>query len=256
MVKEYLLSHPEKVGPTQASAHLLQLAYAGEDCLEWNLFTKLDPKTIKAALTSDALKGATGISLTALQNSEPAELLAALSSLDRLHTLQVLDRPDREDEGASNRLFEALAESDYPLALKKLTLTGLYANGIRQNIWRPYRDQPKTLEAFPVVQLLVSHEGKDSGFVASSELQLESFYLGDAPLTPTRFINRLFPISRIPGAVFAQLQRNWPPVCTLLLVRTFSPWRRQIFRDCSTPDRDIYHRKGIVPLQCLQRRTV
>ncbi|KAI8664527.1 hypothetical protein NCS55_00961800 [Fusarium keratoplasticum] len=155
MVKEYLLSHPEKVGPTQASAHLLQLAYAGEDCLEWNLFTKLDPKTIKAALTSDALKGATGISLTALQNSEPAELLAALSSLDRLHTLQVLDRPDREDEGASNRLFEALAKSDYPLALKKLTLTGLYANGIRQNIWRPYRDQPKTLEAFPVVQLLV-----------------------------------------------------------------------------------------------------
>ncbi|WAO92210.1 hypothetical protein NCS54_00970600 [Fusarium falciforme] len=192
MVKEYLICHPEKVGPTQASAHLLQLAYAGEECLEWNLFTKLDPKTIKAALTSDALKGATGISLTALQNSEPAELLAALSSLDRLHTLQALDRPDREDEGASNRLFDALAESDHHLALKKLTLTGLYANGIRQNIWRPYRDHPKTLPAFPVVQLLVSHEGKDSGFVASSELQLESFYLGDAPLPPTRFINGLF----------------------------------------------------------------
>lgn len=192
MVKEYLVSHPEKVGPTQASAHLLQLAYAGEDCLEWNLFTKLDPKTITAALTSDALKGATGISLTALQNSEPAELLAALSSLDRLNTLQVLDRPDREDEGASIRLFEALAESDHPPALKKLTLTGLYANGLRQKIWRPYRDHPKTLPAFPVVQLLVSHEGKDSGYAASSESQLESFYFGDAPLTSTRFINGLF----------------------------------------------------------------
>ncbi|KAJ4182059.1 hypothetical protein NW767_013952 [Fusarium falciforme] len=60
------------------------------------------------------------------------------------------------------------------------------------NIWRPYRDHPKTLPTFLVVQLLVSHEGKDSGFVASSELQLESFYLGDAPLTLTRFINGLF----------------------------------------------------------------
>ncbi|KAL2679246.1 hypothetical protein Neosp_010013 [[Neocosmospora] mangrovei] len=192
MVKEYLLCHPEKVGPTHASAHLLQLAYAGEDCLKWNLFTELDPKTIQVALASDALKGATGISLTASSNHEPAELLKALASLDRLHTLQVLDRPDREDEDASNRLFDALAESDPPLALKKLTLTGLYANGIRQNIWRPYRDHPKVVPAFPVVQLLVSHEGKDSGFVASSELQLESFYLGDAPLTPTRFINGLF----------------------------------------------------------------
>ncbi|RMJ13810.1 hypothetical protein CDV36_006527 [Fusarium kuroshium] len=192
MVKEYLLCHPEQVGSTQASAYLLQLAYASEDCLEWNLFTELDPKTIKVALTSDALKSATGISLTASPKSEPAELLEALSSLDRLHTLQVLDRPDRKDETASTRLFEALAESDHPLPLKKLTLTGLYANGIRQNIWRCYRDHPKPLKAFPVVHLLVSHEGQDSAFVASSELQLESFYFGDAPLTPTRFVNGLF----------------------------------------------------------------
>ncbi|RSL58863.1 hypothetical protein CEP54_007598 [Fusarium duplospermum] len=192
MVKEYLLCHPEKVGPTQASAYLLQLAYANEDCLEWHAFTELDPKTIKVALKSDALKSAIGISLTASPNVEPTELLEALSSLDRLHTLQVLDRPDRKDETTSIRLFEALAESDNPLLLKKLTLTGLYANGIRQNIWRCYRDHPKPLKAFPVVHLLVSHEGKDSDFVASSELQLESFYLGDAPLTPTRFVNGLF----------------------------------------------------------------
>ncbi|KAJ4319809.1 hypothetical protein N0V84_006190 [Fusarium piperis] len=192
MVKDHLLCFPEKVGPTQASAYLLQLAYAGKDCLEWNLFTELDPKTIKAALKSDALKDATTISLTALHDTEPSELLEALSSLNRLHTLQILDRPDREDEGVSNRLFEALAESDHPLALRKLTLTGLYANGIRQNIWRCYRDHPKPLDAFPVVQLLVSHEEKGSGFATSSESQLESFYLGDTPLTPTRFINGLF----------------------------------------------------------------
>lgn len=192
MVKGYLLCHPNKVGPAQASAYLLQLAYAGNDCLEWNVFTELDPKTIKAALASNALKDATGISLPALHNTDPSELLVALSPLSRLHTLQVLDRPDREDEAASNRLFEALAESDHSLNLKKLTLTGLYANGIRRNIWRCCRDHPKTLEAFPVVQLLVSHEGEDSGFVTSSELQLESFYLGDSPLAPTRFINGLF----------------------------------------------------------------
>ncbi|KAM0421383.1 hypothetical protein ACHAPT_010918 [Fusarium lateritium] len=192
MVKDYLLCHAELVGPAQTSAYLLQLAYAGEDCLEWNLFTELDPKTIKAALAFDALKGATGISLTALHYGKPAELLEALSSLSHLRTLQVLDWPDRTDDNHSTQLFEALAKSKHHFALKKLTLTGLNAHGIRQDIWRRYKNRPKILEAYPVVQLLVSNGGNDSGFDNPSDPQLESFYLGDSAIIPERFITGLF----------------------------------------------------------------
>ncbi|KAK7425042.1 hypothetical protein QQZ08_008318 [Neonectria magnoliae] len=195
MLKEHLLSHPTTVGPvgaTKASAYLLQLAYAGEACLEWNVFENLTIETVNAALASDALKGVTTICLTAPRYDSLADFVKVLSSLDRLHTLQVLDRPDRKDEHMSAELFEAIAESTQPISIKKLTLSGLYANGLRQNIWRPYRLNPKTPKAYPVVQLLVAHEGKDSKSSLSSGGNMEYFYLGDAALSPVRVVIGLF----------------------------------------------------------------
>ncbi|KAK7408783.1 hypothetical protein QQX98_009027 [Neonectria punicea] len=195
MLKEHLLSHLTTVGPvgaTKASAYLLQLAYAGEACLEWNVFETLTVETINAALASDALKSVTTICLTDLRYDSLAEFVKVLSSLDCLHTLQILNRPDRKDEHMSVEIFEAIAESTQPISIKKLTLSGLYANGLRQNIWRPYRHNPKTPEAFPVVQLLVAHEGKDSTSSFSSGGKMEYFYLGDAALSPVRAVIGLF----------------------------------------------------------------
>ncbi|EEY24028.1 predicted protein [Verticillium alfalfae VaMs.102] len=192
VLREHLLCHSKQVGPAQTSSHLLQLAYAGEDLLEWNSYVNLTAEAIKVALTSDALKSATGIILTIQRHVSPAELVEALSSLDSLHALQVLDRPDRKDEQSSNQLFEALSKSTHPLAIKKLTLSGLYANGIRQNIWRPCRDNPVTLEPYPLVQLLVAHEGKDGDMLKSLGGALESFCLGDAALTPVKVATGLF----------------------------------------------------------------
>ncbi|KAG7146012.1 hypothetical protein HYQ46_005218 [Verticillium longisporum] len=149
VLREHLLCHSKQVGPAQTSSHLLQLAYAGEDLLEWNSY----------------------------------------GSSSRYN---VLDRPDRKDEQSSNQLFEALSKSTHPLAIKKLTLSGLYANGIRQNIWRPCRDNPVTLEPYPLVQLLVAHEGKDGDMLKSLGGALESFYLGDAALTPVKVATGLF----------------------------------------------------------------
>ncbi|KAH7175216.1 hypothetical protein EDB81DRAFT_705061 [Dactylonectria macrodidyma] len=185
-LKEYLLCHSEQVGPTRVSAHLLQLAYAGEGLLEWNSFTNLTPKTIKAALASDAMKSVTSIILTVPSHNPPEELVEALSSLSSLHTLQILDRPDRKDERISNQIFETFAESKQLPAINKLTLSGLYANGLRQSIWRPYRDNPKTPEAYPLVQLLVAHQGEDGEFMRSFGGPLEYFYLGDTALTPVK----------------------------------------------------------------------
>ncbi|KAM5356750.1 hypothetical protein ACJ41O_003396 [Fusarium nematophilum] len=188
-LREHLLCHTEQVGPNKASTHLLQLAYAREAFLEWHSFSDISPKTIKAALASDNMRSARGISLTASPRDSPAELVEALSSLE---TVQILDLPDRKDEQTSNQIFEAFARSTKPMAIKKLTLSGLYANGIRLNVWRPYHENLKTPLAYPLLQLLVAHEGKDSEFMKSFGGETEYFYLGDAALTPIRAATGLF----------------------------------------------------------------
>ncbi|KAF4458745.1 hypothetical protein FALBO_14511 [Fusarium albosuccineum] len=202
MLREYLQDHPEQVGcSAEASGHLLLLAYAGDAFLDWTLFPNLTIKAIKYALASDALKTITGLALTVPRSCAPNELSDAISSVDHIETLQILDRPDRKDEEASNQIFEALVESNKQKAIKKLTLTGLYANGLRLNVWRPYQPSPKTLAGCPVVQLLMAHEGNDAGFMRSSNL--EYFHLGDAALSPVKFVVGLFQYlaSRVSGSL-------------------------------------------------------
>ncbi|KPM39230.1 hypothetical protein AK830_g7357 [Neonectria ditissima] len=195
ILKEHLLSHPTTVSPvgaTKASAFLLQLAYAGETCLEWNVFENLTSKVIDAALSYDALKSVTTICLSPPLHDSPAEFVKALTPLASLHTLQILDWPVRKDERISTEIFEAIVGSSQPTSIKKLTLSGLYANGIRQKIWRPYQQNPRISEAYPVVQLLVAHEGRDNKSVLPSGGKLEYFYLGDAALSPARAILGFF----------------------------------------------------------------
>lgn len=192
MLRESLLEKPEQIGSTKASAHLLQLAYAGETFLDWSSFANLPTDTMRAVFESDGMKQATGISLTVQPHYSPQELIKTLASLESLQTCEILDQPDRENDDTSKAIYEAFVNSSQPLALKKINLSGLYTYGLRQKIWRPYREHPKLPAAFPVSQLVVAHTGVDAGEMEQHGEDLEFFYLGDAALSPVRIVNSLF----------------------------------------------------------------
>ncbi|KAJ6142529.1 hypothetical protein N7471_001982 [Penicillium samsonianum] len=105
---------PDSLGPSsEASGHILRVAYAGRTHLNWVAFRNLAPGLIAAAVASDELRGASALSLCVdkfkLEGDEGylGDLAAALAQ-STLKQLCFLQGPDRDSDDASARFCTQL----------------------------------------------------------------------------------------------------------------------------------------------------
>ena len=131
------------------------------------------------------------IALAANKEHSATELVDAVLTAKALKTLQVMEGADRKDDSLTTEIFKALAESKQEHALEKLTLSGLYSNGLRQNIWMPYEQTAQVSAAFPITQILVIQEASFNDN-AEAYTEPECFYLGDVPLSPVKAVTGVF----------------------------------------------------------------
>ena len=106
---------PDSLGPSsEASSHILRVAYAGRAHLNWVAFRNLAPGLIATAITSDELRGSSALSLCVdkfkLEGDEGglADLAAALARSTALKQLCFLQGPDRDSDVASDRFCTRL----------------------------------------------------------------------------------------------------------------------------------------------------
>ncbi|KAJ5787896.1 hypothetical protein N7457_002886 [Penicillium paradoxum] len=106
---------PDSLGPSsEASGHILRIAYAGCMHLNWVAFRYLAPGLIAAAVASDELRGASALSLCVDNfdlegcEGELGDLAAALANSTTLKQLCLLQRPDGDSDDASARFCTQL----------------------------------------------------------------------------------------------------------------------------------------------------
>ncbi|KAJ5481635.1 hypothetical protein N7475_000447 [Penicillium sp. IBT 31633x] len=106
---------PERLGPSsEASGHILRVAYAGSTHLNWVAFKNLSFAVIAAAIESEELRGASALSLCVdkfnLEEGEGdlGDLAAALAQSSALKQLCFMQEPERDSDDASARFYTQL----------------------------------------------------------------------------------------------------------------------------------------------------
>ncbi|CAG9954527.1 unnamed protein product [Clonostachys rosea f. rosea IK726] len=193
ILRKTLLSRAGQVGKTPHSPLLLGLAYTGETHLDWAAFTNLDIAGLKSAFEAGSFASVKSLNLSGtLASRSPSELPPVLSGLTCLKSLYLLDRPDRLDDDETAQAVLGLASSDLlGLALEKVIVSAVMSIAIRLKTWLPdTNDAPDTIPGFPIAQLLVYHKN-DANNDYGQVVPYEYFFLGDALLSPVRFVNGL-----------------------------------------------------------------
>ncbi|KAK7219325.1 hypothetical protein V2G26_007328 [Clonostachys chloroleuca] len=99
--------------------------------------------------------------------------------------------PDRLDDDEAAQAILGLASSDSAIALEKVVVSAVMSIAIRLKTWLPdTNDAPDVVPGFPIAQLLVYHKN-DATNVYGQVAPYEYFFLGDALLSPVRFVNAL-----------------------------------------------------------------
>lgn len=183
---------PHRLGPSQASAHLLRIAYAGSAHLNWVLFGNITYEIIAAAITSDDLQGAVALSIPG--DDLGGDLVALQNAAARLPTLKqinLLQRPDRSRDRATSSLSLQLfkASQDWWSHDRTINLTCALSSPLRGVPWLPESISPPAKE-FPVSYLCVRwlQPGQYDTLGVSAPAEDASYYLGDALIGAERFV--------------------------------------------------------------------
>ncbi|OQE37972.1 hypothetical protein PENCOP_c009G06231 [Penicillium coprophilum] len=106
---------PDSLGPfSEASSHILRVAYAGCTHLNWVAFKNLAPGVIAAAVASDELRNASALSLCVDEfklggdEGDLGDLAAVLAQSTALKQLYFLQGPERDSDDASAHFYTQL----------------------------------------------------------------------------------------------------------------------------------------------------
>ncbi|CAG9976206.1 unnamed protein product [Clonostachys byssicola] len=192
ILKKTLLGRADQVGKTPHSVLLLRLAYTGETHLDWAPFTNLDIADLRTAFEAGSFASVKSLNLSGtLASRSPSELPPVLAGLTCLKSLYLLERPDRPYDDEAPQAVLGLASSDTGLVLEKVVVSAVMSIAIRLKTWLPdTNDAPDAIPGFPIAQLLVYHKN-DAIDVYGQVAPYEYFFLGDALISPARFVNAL-----------------------------------------------------------------
>lgn len=176
---------PDSLGPSEASGHMLRIAYAGYSHLNWVAFKNITYEAIAAVVASDELRSASALSLCIDGLiGDLSVLKAAVSRSSSLKQLCFLQRPDRDSDDASARLHAQLFEPSQESWFRNKTIyaTCAFSAPLRKATWLTRATPPA--HVFPVMHIYV----RQQRVVADDLTFQDSYYLmGDALQDAERF---------------------------------------------------------------------
>jgi len=195
---ESLCAQPLEIRPSNSSVHLLRLAFAGHSHLNWVAFTNLSYEGVATALESEELRDANALSLCIDDLSgSPNALFDALSRSQTLSEACFLENPTQGSDDLTSRVFAQFCASPSASSLlktKKMFFTCAYSAPLRKRLWLPSPNSYDELSsklpvsAFPVQYMFVRQQFVSLG-LTDIKFRPNYFFLGDALLTPERFVS-------------------------------------------------------------------
>uniref|UniRef100_A0A8H7N720 Uncharacterized protein n=1 Tax=Bionectria ochroleuca TaxID=29856 RepID=A0A8H7N720_BIOOC len=195
ILRDAILERADEVGKTAVSLSLLSLVYEGEQHLDWSAFVNLDAPGLSSALQTLSRHQVASINLSGTKFSQAtSELWSALSHI-AYPNIYLLEPPSRLDDESSKSISTEFTTLSPQPKINRLVMSSLMSRPFRPRSGQLFPDTsaaPPLVESFPIVQLLVSHGKEGAVDKLLPVWPYEYFFLGDAFLTPTRFITGLF----------------------------------------------------------------
>jgi len=206
----HLSEHAEALAKSPVALQILEKAFATEILIDFSPFQAMPATIIRALLHSDFLMDVKVLNISgidAVSNNEVDETLGAIKK--DLNELYLLVQPAREADYPLQELAAITNTLESRLFPQKLMLGSAFSRGLRKRPWlKPFEretfDQRNVLglspdnkvlwSAFPVIQLLYKYIKKPVYFDEKEERS--TIFLGDAFLTPIRFVTGLIQVLR------------------------------------------------------------
>lgn len=193
-----------KVVAWNDAVQLLRWAYRDEIFLDWACFAGLTARVVQLVLEYDPRAG--GIPLASdrvltlcpdWEKEEPKALAEAICSpkVVRFCDVYIMTLPEQaasvEICRKTGQLFEYLAENERR-PTGKMLLTGAYSSSLHERFWLPQPSSLSVARRSPVLQFILHNwEYSPEGITGISSNTFQSYYLGDAFLTPVKVVNGL-----------------------------------------------------------------
>lgn len=196
-MQRHLIENADALSKSPAAVGILKKAFAGEKYFSFTPFyNKLSANDLIDLASSEALRDVKTANLSGFDSETDAGTVVAIVEHLRLDSLYLLSRPDRSTE-APFEILQALAKGcNHPLVRKKLILGSAFSRSLRQNFWAPQIPtavDPRLWKTFPVIQLLYR---TPADFSRCNGPWVTNFFLGDAFLSPIRFVTGLLNVIR------------------------------------------------------------
>lgn len=193
-LQRYLTENADALSNSPVAVELLKKAFWGEKVFDFTPFQgKLSADDLITLASSEALKNVKMANLSGFDSPTDMETVAAIMEHLKLDSLYLLARPNRSADNPSEMLNALAKCQNQPLVRERLVLGSAFSHSIRQDVrfhpQRPISFDPSYWKTFPVIQLL--YNGPDAFASPRRQPWLTHFFLGDAFLTPVRFVTGL-----------------------------------------------------------------
>ncbi|KAL2279950.1 hypothetical protein FJTKL_13090 [Diaporthe vaccinii] len=197
-LQHYLIEHADALDKSPVAVDILKKAFEGEKHFDFTPFIRpLAEDQLVALGSSKALRELKTANLSGIDSClEAGPTVAAIVEHLKLDSLYLLTHPDRRIEDPSE-MAQAIARcSNHPLVSQRLVLGSAFSRSLRpfsSDTWIPAALDAGYWQTFPIMQLLYHGPTKFKGSraVRQNGPWLSGFFLGDALLTPVRFVTGL-----------------------------------------------------------------
>lgn len=193
-LQRYLIDNADALSKSPVACEILEKAFAGVASFDFSPFQgKLSADTLVALASSEAMRNVKTVNFSRLDSIKDMRVVATVLEHANIDNLYLLARPDRMADNLSEMIKSLSGCSERPLVRQRLVLGSAFSQGLRQSDLRPQMPAHVELsfwKTFPVIQLLYSGP-REFNIWFMEEPWLTSFFLGDACLTPARFVSGL-----------------------------------------------------------------
>lgn len=194
-MQRYLIENTDALSKSPAAVEILKKAFASEKQFDFTPFhNKLAAEDLVALAGSEALRNVKTANFSGFDSETDTRTVAAIVNHLKLDSMILLSPPNRSTENPWEMLEFLAKGSNRPLIRQKLVLGSAFSRSIRQNFWaaRTRTTVPAGFwKTFPVIQLLYQGPTQSRLTWGNEKPWMTDFFLGDAFLSPVRFVTGL-----------------------------------------------------------------
>ncbi|CAG7949171.1 unnamed protein product [Penicillium nalgiovense] len=231
-LQQRLEEEPYRLGPFMFSSHVLRIAYAACQHLNWVVFN-LSPHIITAAIRSDEFRAASALSICVdlPRFAEPGlgDLAAALVQSTSLKQVCLVHRPDHMSDDISARFHSHIlkqweSDSNHTMKSKTIYSTSAFVTGLRSREYLPSSPTinsshtSSTPTVFPTIHLFMfdGMNGSSTGYTSYYCMENTILNAGDFAIRFLGYLRALGPEMQ-PDKAILRFAYNWglwlfPPI--------------------------------------------